>query len=168
MIAVLSPPFIRNFLIVTTQLIGTAIDARGTDAANDGGFLCAPFTVPSSAKFRLPTSVFMIMQNIPPNGLPDLAAKFQLTTTVVNTLGTITTTTQTFLWQVPLNFTVGDIQRVLFDNGLSQTYNPNTFRRDDTVGLRISRLGSDVEDTYNRGIKLASYLDWQIDADLCD
>jgi sporulation-control protein spo0M len=52
------------------------------------------------------------------------------------------------------------------DNGNGRTFEADLFTAGEILGLRLSRVGGDAADTYNKTIKFAEYLEFAYTAKL--
>lgn len=158
--------FSAAFLSGSAQFIGNAITGRLITAANDGGYFAHPFTFDETPRFQLPTYAFVLVRNAGALVAAPAVVRLTLDWTIVDTLGNLQNGALAYDWPTPANWAANAVQRVLLDNGNAETWAPNTFRRDDTVGLKLARASSHANDTFPNSVVLATAVNVQVQQDL--
>jgi hypothetical protein len=156
--------YCRNYNAAAAQVIGSAIAARYVNANDVGGCYLLPFTIPQDMDVSCPSSVRILVnppQNATTNGQK---IRFTLQETHVPDGGPPQTSTLSCDWNVPDDWTTDDCNVALIDNGNGRTFEGDTFANGDTVGLRLSRSGSDPADTFDKAVRMAEYVQFEYTA----
>lgn len=156
--------YCRAYGTCTAHYIGSAITARYVNYNSTGGFYLLPIRIPDDMDVAEPCSVKILVNpvfNVTTNGQ---VIRFYLQQSHVADGGSMNTTSINYDWDVPDNWTTNDYNVVLIDNGNGRTYEAGAFANGDTVGFRIARLGTAAEDTFNKAVKIAEYLQFEYTA----
>jgi len=157
----------RVYLTTTAQFIGNVVVAHSVALSDIGGFYVAPFAIPSDMRREKPSNIYVHIAPLLAPLAEGESIRLKLETTIIHLDRTITEHVVELTWPLPAFWLPTQPERVLIDDGLSQTYAPNTFSSEDFIGLRISRQGPHAADTFDRSLKFADSLDLQYRATDC-
>ena len=155
---VLTTGYGRTYLNTTALFIGVAMTARYVNAEDNGGFYLSPIRIPDDMDVGEPCTVKILVTPVQDATTNGQVVRFALTRTRVTLGGSESSSTFVYDWDVPDNWTTSDYNMVTIDNGNGRSFEADTFANGDIVGLRISRQGAATEDTFNKAVKFAEYI----------
>ena len=158
---VVTTSFGRSYGSGLSQYIGNYIIARYVNAGATGGFYAHPLRIPDEMDVTRPSKVRLLV-----NPLNDATTNGQVIRFILYAAygGTVVGTSITSDWNVPDDWTTDDCNVALIDNGSGHTFDGNTFTNGDTLGLRIIRAGGAAEDTFDKTLRIAEYLQFEYTA----
>lgn len=154
----------RIYLTAATQYIGTTITARYVNSDSNGGFYVSPIRIPDDMDLGEPSNIKVLIGPLYNATVNGQVVRFGFAHTRVTLQGVASNGSITYDWDVPDDWTTSDYKIVTIDNGNGRTFEADTFAIGDVVGFRISRLGTAAEDTFNKAVKFAQYLQFEYTA----
>ena len=161
---VLTTGYVRTYGTTTSQIIGTYMTARYIGAGNNGGFHAAGIHIPADMDAAAPSVVRLLVATATDSQTDGLKVQFGVHCSAFTQAGSLTNTLVSYDWDVPDGWTMSEYKVVTIDNGNGHTYDANTFANGDIVGIRVSRQGSAAQDTYDKAVKIAEYLQFEYSA----
>jgi hypothetical protein len=129
---------------------GLAQAAVLVTASQDAGFLVAPFQLPDDMDPSRPSTITVMIRPGSPQFVPGGTVVIRLASTLVNADGSMTDHQNDFQWPAPDPFTNLMCLPILLDSGSGYTYAGGFFLAQQRVGLRLTRQGTNVNDTFVR------------------
>lgn len=154
----IAAPFTRVYATASATTIGLATTAYNVIAITNGGFYAAPFPLPDDMDTTEPSSVYTLVAPLTSSTQTGLVVRYVLTFTYGKAGETPTDDSVTYDWTTPDNWTADEPRSVLIDNGNGRTFDAGLFEPGDELGLRIARIGSATEDTFDKSVKFAERL----------
>lgn len=151
-------PYSRAYATSTASFIGVVMPAYYVTSIAIGGFCASPFSIPDDMDLSEPTSVFVFVAPFASSTQTGPVVRFVLGHTFMKPGETPTDGSITYDWTAPDNWTLDEPRSVLLDDGSTRTFAANTFEQGDQLGLRIARLSTATEDTFNKSVKFAARL----------
>lgn len=151
-------PFTRTHSSSTSGTIGTVLSSRIITSVTEGGFFVAPFPIPHDMDFTEPASVYVLAAPLTSSSQTTPVVRFTLAYTYGKPGSTPSDGTITLDWTAPDNWAADEPRSVLMDDGNGRTFAPDTFEAGDELGLRIARVGTATEDTFDKSLKIAERL----------
>ncbi len=156
--------FGRSYGSSLSQYIGNYIIARYVNFGATGGFYARPLSIPDEMDVTKPSKVKILVNPLNEATTNGQVIRFILYAAYVADGGTVVGTSITSDWNVPDDWASDDCDVALIDNGSGHTFDGNTFANGDTLGLRIIRAGGASEDTFNKTLRIAEYLQFEYTA----
>lgn len=154
----LATTYIRSYGSNSASYIANTITCRVVGASSLGGAYYAPFQIPPDMDVSKTSNVKILVSpgaNATTNGQ---VVRFTLDQSHVNEGESPSSSTDTYDWSVPDDWTTSDVALVTIDTGSGYTFAGNTFQAGDHVGLKIIRSGLASEDTFNKSIKISEHV----------
>ena len=151
-------PYSRVYATATASTIGVVLPAYYVTSITNGGFHGSPIPIPDDMDLTEPASVYVLVAPLTSSTQTGPVVRFVLSYTYGKPLEVPTDSSITYDWTAPDNWTADEPRSVLLDDGNARTIAANTFEQGDELGLRISRLGTAPEDTFNKAVKFAARL----------
>ena len=159
--------FVRASGSAYSQYIGSYMAARSVSANVSGGFHLAPICIPEDMDVSEPCYVRLLISPLTDATTNGQVIRFGLALTSVTQTGVMSNSSVTCDWNVPDDWTTSEYKVVLIDNGNGRTFDPDTFTNRDVVGFRIRRVGTAAADTFDKGVKIAEFLQIEYTASKC-
>lgn len=142
----------------TFQVQNESISVVVCLVSTEGGVFCGGIFLPPDVDVSRPIRIFtrVFSVSLLPTGSADVVFQAGVSGSLPD--GTLVTRTFIFTWTVPDPFTTGMTQELLLDDGSGVTLAGGELSPGDYLGLALTRLGSDIGDTYIRSIGIAPVL----------
>ena len=147
-------PSARTYASVTNSTIGQYIAAVSVSAAQLGGHYLTPILVPDNMDVTKPCNVRILISPVTNPSANGQVIRFSLAETHVATNGTRTETVFNHDWNVPDDWTTDDTNLITLDNGSGSSFAGNAFQHAQHLALRLARVGSATEDTFDRSLNI--------------
>ncbi len=151
-------PYSRVYATATATAIGVVLPAYYVTSITNGGFHGSPIPIPADMDLTEPASVYVLVASLTSSTQTGPVVRFVLSYTYGKASEVPTDGSITYDWTAPDNWTADELRSVLLDDGNGRTFAANTFEPGDELGLRVSRLGTATEDTFNKAVKFAARL----------
>lgn len=151
-------PFTRVYATASASTIGLGMASHYVSSIAVGGFYATPLPIPPDMDLAEPSSVKVFVAPITTSGQSAPVVRYVLTFTYGKTGEVVTDDSVTYDWTAPDNWAADDARSVLIDNGSGRTFEAGTFDTGDELGLRIARISTATEDTFDKSVKLAERL----------
>jgi hypothetical protein len=150
-------PGLRNYSSVTQSVIGANIAAVFVTPTTNGGLYFMPVQIPSDMDVSKPCKVKILVSPTASATTNGQVVRYQLSETHLASGGARTETSFHYDWSVPDNWTVNDNSVVTLDGVGGDSFAGGTFQLGQQLALRIARLGSATEDTFDKNVAMAEY-----------
>ncbi len=151
-------PFVKVYSSTTATQIGQAIACHFVTNLTSGGFYAAPIPIPPDMDVTKSCSVKVLVSTLADSATSGAIVRFVLGHTVARPGTSVTDGSVTYDWTAPTNWVTTDPRMVTIDDGSGATFAANAFAAGDHLGLRIARIGSATEDTFDRSVNMADAL----------
>jgi hypothetical protein len=151
-------PYVRTYAATTPALFGAAITSHYVTATAIGGFYLAPLVIPMDMDVSKPSDVKLLAASAADDTGSGEVIRFSLVETHVADTGAPVDITVSCDWAVPTNWQMSDSRVVTIDGGSGYTFAGATFQHGMWVGLRITRVGSATEDTFDKTVNIGGAL----------
>lgn len=149
--------FVRSFSTTSTGTIGV-LTTRRVSAGLNGGLYVGQFRIPADMDVSEPSNVSFLVGTGAAGPASVETVRILLVDAYVRGSGASTSTTLAYDWPAPVSWALDDNRVLQFDAGSGHTYDGNRFVEGDYVGLRISRNGLHVNDTYSKTVHFSESL----------
>ena len=150
-------PSARAYAGVTSSTIGQYIVAVSVSGTQLGGHYLTPILVPDHMDVTKPCKVRILISpasNATTNGQ---VIRFLLAEAHVADGGTRTETTFNYDWSVPDNWATTNNNVITLDSGSGSSFTGNTFQHGQHLALRLARVGTATEDTFDKSVNTAEF-----------
>ncbi len=157
-VRIVAVAFTRTYGSGSPSYISTTITSRTIGASSIGGAYYAPFRLPFDMDVSKTSNVKILVSpatNATTNGQ---VVRFTLDQSHVSEGGNPSTSSDSFDWSVPDDWTTSDVSLVTIDTGSGYTFAGSTFQAGDHLGLRVIRNAFAAEDTFDKGVKISEHL----------
>ena len=155
---VVTTTYTRGYGSNSASYISNTITCRNVGANSLGGAYYAPFRLPLDMDVSKTSNVKILVSPGADATTNGQVVRFTVNQSHVTEGGGPGTSTDTFDWSVPDDWTTSDVSLVTIDTGSGCTFAGNAFETGDHVGLRIVRSGLAAEDTFDKSLKIAEHL----------
>ncbi len=150
-------PSARVYGTITPSLLGQAIAAFYVGATQTGGHYLTPILIPDDMDVAKSCNVEILISPQTSATTNGQAIRFQLSDTRVADGGTRADANLTYDWSVPTNWVTTNNNVITLDGGSGYSYAGGTFQHGQHLGMRIARLGTAAEDTFDKSVFLGEY-----------
>lgn len=150
-------PSARTYASVTSSTVGQYIVAVSVSGTQLGGHYLTPILVPDNMDVTKPCNVRILISpasNATTNGQ---VIRFSLAEGHVADGGTRTETSFNYDWSVPDNWATTNNNVITLDGGSGSTFAGSTFQHGQHLALRVARVGTATEDTFDKSVIIAEY-----------
>ena len=151
-------PFSRVYPTATPSTIGQVMPSYYVASIANGGFYVSLFPIPADMDLTEPSSVYTLAAPLTSSTQTAPVVRLVLGYTYGKSGEVPTDGSFAYDWTAPDNWTADETRSVMLDDGNSRTFAPDTFEQGDELALRISRLGTATEDTFDKSVKFAERL----------
>ncbi|MFH1110148.1 MAG: hypothetical protein V1790_13280 [Planctomycetota bacterium] len=148
-------PSARTYASVTNSTIGQYIAAISVSATQLGGQYLTPILVPDNMDVTKPCKVRILISPVSDATTNGQVIRFTLAETHVATDGTRTETVFNHDWNVPDDWITDNTDLITLDNGSGSTFAGDTFQHGQHLALRVARVGTAPEDTFDKSVNIA-------------
>lgn len=151
-------PYAKIYSSATSAQMGQMIACHFVTTATSGGFYAAPVPIPADMDVTKSCKVKLLVSTFADSTLSGAIVRYVLGYTVARPGASLTDGSITYDYTAPTNWVTTDPRVVTIDDGSGVTFAANVFQAGDHLGLRISRIGSAAEDTFDKSVNLANVL----------
>jgi hypothetical protein len=151
-------PYVRSYAATTSALIGAVVPSQYVTSTAIGGFHLAPLVIPKDMDLTKSSDVKLLVASAADDSGSGEIIRFSLVETHIADSAAPVDVTINYDWVVPTNWQMSDARVITIDGGLGYTFAGSTFQHGMWVGLRITRVGSATEDTFDKTVNIASGL----------
>ena len=150
-------PSDRTYASVTNSTIGQTIVAVSVLGTQIGGHYLTPILVPDDMDVTKPCKVKLLISPVSNATTNGQVIRFSLTETHVADGGTRTETSFNYDWSVPDNWATTNNNVITLDSGGGSTFAGSTFQHGQHLALRVARVGTATEDTFDKSVNIGEY-----------
>jgi len=155
---ILPAVYARSYGSSIGSYISGTIASRTIGASSLGGVHFVPFQIPFDMDVSKSSTVRILVSPASDATTDGQAIRFTVDQNHVAEGSSPSTSSDSFDWDVPDDWTTSDVNLITIDTGGGYTFAGGTFRVGDHVGLRVIRNGYATEDTFDKGLKLSEQL----------
>jgi hypothetical protein len=150
-------PSARTYAAVTTSTIGQYIVAVAVSPTQLGGHYLTPILVPDNMDVTKPCKVRILISPVNNATMDGYVIRFLLAEAHVADGETRTETGFNHDWNVPDDWATYDNNVITLDNGSGSSFAGDTFQHGQHLALRVARVGTAAEDTFDKGVNIGEY-----------
>jgi len=148
-------PSARTYASVTSSMIGQYIVAESVSASQLGGHYQTPILVSDNMDVTKPCKVQILISPVNSQTIDGQVIRFSLAEAHVADGGTRTETSFNYDWSVPEDWDTTDNTVITLDNGSGFSFAGDTFQHGQHLALRVARVGTAAEDTFDKSVNIA-------------
>lgn len=150
--------FLRQYSTSTSSFIGQTFPCQLVSSVTSGGYHAAPFPLPADMDVSQPSRVRMLVATLADDSGTGEVVRLSLGVTSIAPGQPASDSAINLDWTVPDNWQANDPREVLIDNGAGQTFDGGAFSEGAHLALRIARVGSATEDTFDKSLNISNSL----------
>jgi hypothetical protein len=150
-------PSDRTYASVTNSTIGPYIVAVSVLGTQLGGHHLTPILVPDDMDVTKPCKVKVLISPVNNATTNGQVIRFSLAEAHVADGGTRTETSFNYDWSVPDNWATTNNNVITLDSGSGSTFAGSTFQHGQHLALRVARVGTATEDTFDKSVNIGEY-----------
>jgi len=150
-------PSARTYASVTSSMIGQYIVAVSVSGTQLGGHYLTPILVPDDMDVTKPCKVRILISPVSNATTNGQVIRFSLAEAHVADGGTRTETSFNYDWSVPDNWATTNNNVITLDSGSGSSFAGNTFQHGQHLALRVARVGTATEDTFDKSVNIGEY-----------
>jgi len=150
-------PSARTYASVTSSMIGQYIVAVSVSGTQLGGHYLTPILVPDDMDVTKPCKVRILISPVSNATTNGQVIRFSLAEAHVADGGTRTETSFNHDWSVPDNWATTNNNVITLDGGSGSTFAGSTFQHGQHLALRVARVGTATEDTFDKSVNIGEY-----------
>lgn len=151
-------PYTKIYASATASQAGQALATHFVTSATSGGYYAAPIPIPPDMDVSQLCKVSVLVSTFSDSTMSGGVVRFVLGYTLARPETSLTDGSVTYDWTAPTNWVTTDPRMVMLDDGSGATFAGDTFEAGDHLGLRIARVGSATEDTFDKSVHLSNAL----------